>query len=361
MALKVMGGSVQCCKFFFRYKSNVLYRESCIMKNVKGGILCIFGVLTLCVFLFLTSGCTLVSVSLGPSVEPLRETTIMGEGKDKMLMMDISGIISGEERRGLARFSGEPDMVARVREELNKAAQDKRIKAIILRINSPGGTVTASDMIYHEIERFKEKTGVKVVACIMDLGASGGYYVAVTADKIIAHPTTVTGSIGVIMLNLSVEGLLQKIGVKDATIKRGEYKDMGSPLKTMTEDERKIFQDVLDGMYEKFLSAIAEGRKDLTREKLQMLADGRIYTAQQALELKLIDQIGYLDDAVNLAQKEAGLGTARVVMYHRPGTYKNNIYSQLSNPGFGTLNLVNFDLKTFVNSGTPSFMYLWAP
>ncbi len=230
-----------------------------------------------------------------------------------------------------------------------------------MRINSPGGTVTASDMIYHEIERFKAKTGVKVIACIMDLGASGGYYVAVTADKIIAHPTTVTGSIGVIMLNLSVEGLLQKIGVKDATIKRGEYKDMGSPLKTMTDDERKIFQDVLDSMYGQFLSAIAAGRKDLTQEKLRMLADGRIYTAQQALELKLIDQIGYLDEAVNLAQKEAGLTGARVVMYHRPGAYKNNIYSQLSNPGFGTLNLINFDLKTFVNSGTPSFMYLWAP
>ena len=285
----------------------------------------------------------------------------MGKGKEKVLIVEISGIISEEEKRGIAGLSGEPDMVARIKEELKTAAKDKHVKAVILRINSPGGTVTASDMIYHEIEQFKKKTGNKVIACIMDLGASGGYYVAVSADKIVAHPTTVTGSIGVIMLNLSVEGLLQKIGVKDTSIKTGEHKDMGSPLKTMTDEERKIFQGVLDNMYERFLSVIAENRKELTQEKLRLLADGRIYTARQALENGLIDQIGYLDEAITLAKQEAGLTTARVVVYHRPGAYKNNIYSQLGNSGFGTINLLTIDLKTFARSGTPSFMYLWAP
>ena len=317
---------------------------------------CILG---LC--LFLASGCSFISVSLVPSVEPLRETTVMGKGKEKILIIDITGIISEEEKRGIAGLSGEPDMVARIKEELKTAAKDKHIKAVILRINSPGGTVTASDIIYHEIEQFKKKTNNKVIACIMDLGASGGYYVAVSADRIVAHPTTVTGSIGVIMLNLSVEGLLQKIGVKDTSIKTGEHKDMGSPLKTMTEEERKIFQGVLDNMYERFLSVIAENRKELTQEKLKLLADGRIYTARQALEYGLIDQIGYLDEAIELAKQEAGLTTARVVVYHRPGAYKNNIYSQLSSSGFGTINLLNIDLKTFVRSGTPSFMYLWSP
>jgi protease-4 len=311
--------------------------------------------------LLFSSGCSFISVSLVPSVEPLRETTVSGSGKDKILIMDISGIISEERKRGLAGLSDEPDMVARIKEELKTAAGDKHMKAIILRINSPGGTVTASDMIYHEIEQFKKNTHIKIIACIMDLGASGGYYVAVSADKIIAHPTTVTGSIGVIMFNLSVEGLLQKIGVKDTSIKTGVHKDMGSPLKTMPEEERKIFQGILDTMYERFLTVIAENRKELTLEKLKSLADGRIYTAQQALECGLIDQIGYLDEAVLLAKEEARLTEARVVIYHRPGTYKNNIYSQLSNAGFGTINLLNIDIKTFVNSGTPSFMYLWAP
>ncbi|MCF6155472.1 MAG: signal peptide peptidase SppA [Candidatus Brocadia sp.] len=321
-----------------------------------------FSHITLFIFcLFFSSGCSFISISLAPSVEPLKETTVSGSGKDKILMIDVSGIISEERRRGLAGLSEEPDMVARIKEELKTATRDKNMKAIILRINSPGGTVTASDMIYHEIEQFKKTTNIKIIACIMDLGASGGYYVTVSADKIIAHPTTVTGSIGVIMINLSVEGLLQKIGVKDTSIKTGEYKDMGSPLKTMTEEERRIFQGVMDTLYERFLAVIAENRKKLTPEKLRFLADGRIYTARQALEYGLIDQIGYLDEAILLAKEEAGLTEARVVTYHRPGVYKNNIYSQLSNAGFGAINLLNIDLKSFVNSGTPSFMYLWAP
>ena len=311
--------------------------------------------------LIFTPGCSFISISLAPSIGPFRETTVSGSGKEKILMIDISGIISDERRRGLAGLSEEPDMVARIKEELEMAAKDKQIKAIILRINSPGGTVTASDMIYHEIEQFKENTDINVIACIMDLGASGGYYVAVSADKIVAHPTTVTGSIGVIMLNLSVEGLLQKIGVKDTSIKTGEHKDMGSPLKAMTVEERKIFQGVMDTLYERFLTVIAENRKGITMENLRSLADGRIYTAQQALESGLVDQIGYLDEAILLAKEESGLTKARVVTYHRPGSYRNNIYSQLSSSGFGTVNLLNIDLKSFVNSGTPSFMYLWAP
>ncbi|TVM01028.1 MAG: signal peptide peptidase SppA [Candidatus Brocadia sp. WS118] len=321
----------------------------------------LISVTILALSLAFTSGCSFISISLAPSTEPLRETTVSGSGRDKILIIDVSGIISEERKRGLAGLSDEPDMVARIKEELNTAAGDKHMKAVILRINSPGGTVTASDMIYHEIEQFKENTDIKVIACIMDLGASGGYYVAVSADKIIAHPTTVTGSIGVIMLNLSVEGLLQKIGVKDASIKTGEHKDMGSPLKAMTDEERKIFQGIMNNMYERFLSVIAENRKELTQEKLRSLADGRIYTSQQAVEYGLIDQIGYLDEAILLAKKDAGLTKARVVIYHRPGAYKNNIYSQLSGTGFGAINLLNIDLRTFVHSGTPSFMYLWAP
>lgn len=308
-----------------------------------------------------TSGCSFISISLLPSIEPLRETTVSGSGKEKILIIDISGIISEERQRGLVGVSEDPDMVARIKEELKMATRDKHVKAIILRINSPGGTVTASDMIYHEIEQFKKNTAIKVVACIMDLGASGGYYVAASADRIIAHPTTVTGSIGVIMLNLSVEGLLQKIGITDTSIKTGEYKDMGSPLKTMTEEERRIFQGIMDSLYERFLTAITENRKELPLEKLRSLADGRIYTAQQALENGLIDQIGYLDEAISLAKQESGLTGARVVIYHRPGVYKNNIYSRLGNAGFGAINLLNIDLKTFIHSGSPSFMYLWAP
>ena len=317
--------------------------------------------LGICLLAF--SGCSFISVSLVPSVKPFEETTVMGTGRDKILIVDISGIISDEGKHGFGFLSDEPNTVSRIKEELTTAAQDGNIKAVLLRINSPGGTVTASDIIYHEIEQFKKTSGLPVIACIMDLGASGGYYVAVSADKIVAHPTTVTGSIGVIMLHLSVEGLMKKIGVTDTSIKTGEHKDMGSPFKTMTEEEQNIFLGVLDDMYQKFLAVIAKNRPGLSMEKLRPLADGRIYTARQALEFGLIDQVGYLDDAVSLAKEAAGLTAARVIIYYRPGAYKNNIYSQLgaTGAGIGALNLINVDLKTFVKSGAPSFMYLWSP
>lgn len=311
--------------------------------------------------LFSCTGCSFISISLFPAVEPLKETTISGKGKNKILIIDISGIISEDREGSIISLTEEPRMLARIKEELEKAIKDKNIKAVILRINSPGGKVTASDTIYHEVQEFKKKKKVPVIAWIEGLGTSGGYYVAIAADKILAHPAAITGSIGVIMLNISVEGLLQKIGVEDTSVKVGKYKDMGSPLKMMTEDERDIFQGVLNTFYERFLLVIKMNRKGLTHEDLVQIADGRIYTAQQALEYNLIDQIGYLDDGIMLAKKEAGIKKARVVMYRRPGSYKNNIYSQLKGFDISAITLFNFDLKTLARPGTPSFMYLWVP
>ncbi|MBI3610046.1 MAG: signal peptide peptidase SppA [Nitrospirae bacterium] len=308
--------------------------------------------------MLLLSGC-IVNVSLLPTVEPLKEKRVAGTGKDKIVLMDLSGVIS-EEEKGTALVS-EPNPVARIKEELQLASKDPSVKAVVLRINSPGGTVTASDLIHHELETFKKQTGKKVIASIMDLGASGGYYVAAAADKIVAHPTTVTGSIGVIMLSVNVEGLLEKIGVSGTAIKSGDKKDMGSPLRPMTPEERQLFQGVINAMYERFVAVVAAGRKNLTMDQVKKAADGRIYTAQQALELGLIDTIGYLDDAIELAKTESGLREAGVVIYFRPGAYKDNIYSQTPAGAPQTVNIVNLDLRAFVQSGVPRFMYLWSP
>ena len=308
--------------------------------------------------LIVLSGC-IYNINLLPSVEPLQEKQVGGAGKDKIVLMDLSGIITEEEKAGA--FITEPSLVARMKEEIEKASQDPAVKAVVLRINSPGGTVTASDILYHELDRFKKRTGKKVIASIMDLGASGGYYVAVSADKIIAHPTTVTGSIGVIMLNVNVEGLLEKIGVAGTAIKSGDKKDMGSPFRSMTDEERKIFQGVIDQMYDRFVSVVATGRKNLTMDQVKKISDGRIYTAQQALELGLVDSIGYLDDAIELAKAESGLMQARVVLYYRPGAYKDNVYSRMPSDMPPTVNIVNVDVRSFVQPGVPRFMYLWAP
>ena len=315
------------------------------------------------IFLFLT-GC-LSQPSLFPSVGPLKETKLSGTGVDKILIIDVSGLLSSAKPSGFFdRLIDRPSLPARIKEELTKAEKDKSIKAIILRINSPGGTVTASDIVYHEIKEFKKKQSIPVIASVMDLGTSGGYYLAVAADKIVAHPSTITGSVGVIMVTLNAQGLLEKIGVEATTIASGPKKSMGSPFRTMTDEERAIFQEVIDSMYNQFVAVVDQGRPNLTEQDIRRLADGRIYSAVQAKEAGLVDEIGYLEDAITLAKKEASIEDASVIVYHRSGGYKHNIYSSFASNSVNLKGLPNFDppsLMTLLNGGTPQFMYLWMP
>jgi protease-4 len=248
-------------------------------------------------------------------------------------------------------------MVEQVKEILEKAEKDDKIRALLLRINSPGGTVTASDIIYHDIKKFKEKTGKKVYVSIVDLAASGGYYIAMAGDRIVAHPTSLTGSIGVIALKINLGGLLHKVGVDWEVIKSAEKKDFLSPLRALTEEERKIFQSTIDHFHQRFVQVIAEGRPDLGPLKISQLADGRVYTSNEALKHKLIDKIGYMDDTLELMKEELGLDEIKVVTYARSGQYKTNIYSKLEEPA--TVNLINLNLGFNFDSPAPHFMYLW--
>lgn len=313
-------------------------------------ILCLFFVFALC-----CSGCAFVNVSLMQGTRPLEEKVLEGDGKNKILLIDIEGVITSERSRSFSGFEAGPDPVARIKEELDKAAEDKKIKAVILKINSPGGTVTASDIIYREILKYKEKSGAAVIACLLDTAASGGYYVANAADMIIAHPTTVTGSIGVLAMKFNVKGLMNKLGVTEETIKSGAKKDIMSPFRGITEEEKKLMQDIIDALYLQFLTVVDEGRKELTLDEIRPLADGRIFTAQQALSAKLIDATGYLDDAIKAAKERTGIDEARVITYHRPAAYKNNIYSQ------ATINILGFDGHGFREYQPVQFMYLWNP
>jgi len=294
-------------------------------------------------------------------MKSLDETVITGKGKNKIILMDVSGVLSTKEKGSLLSFQKEVSIVSRVREELKKAAGDNKIKGLIIRINSPGGTVTSSDIIYREISKFKEEGKIPVVACIMELAASGGYYVALAADTIIAHPTSVTGSIGVIALKFNAKGLMEKIGIEDETIKAGDKKDLWSPFRSSTEEEREILQNMLNNFHERFMSVVAKGRKDLTMGQIKMLADGRVFSAEQAVKEKLVDEIGYLDDAIELVKKKAGIDKARVIVYHRPYSYKNNIYSRAMSSDFKNINLLNLDLGGILDSMGLKFMYLWLP
>lgn len=305
---------------------------------------------------FLLSGC--ITVNLLPAPAPLEEKRLSGTGNEKVLLVDLSGVISSHDSDG---FVSHPSMVAQIKEQLNRAGDDKDVKAVVLRINSPGGTVTASDIIYHELEAFKQRRKIPVVASIMDVGASGGYYIAMAADQVMVHPSSVTGSLGVIMMTVNARGILEKIGLEANTITSGPRKDMGSPLRAMTDEERAIFQSVIMSFYERFINVIREGRKNLSEETIRKLADGRIYSGEQATAIGLTDGIGYLDDAIDVAKREAGLKEASVVTYRRPGEYKNNIYSQLLGGSANALSLANLDLTAMFRGGTPQFMYLWMP
>src|SRR5258705_11630592 len=210
----------------------------------------------------LLQGCTLVDIDLQPRIHPLKEETVEGSGTSKILLMDVCGVLS-DEWGGWVLATPPPrvPIVARVREELQKAEEDDDVKALIVRINSPGGTITASDLIYREIESFKTRRKIPVVAVMMDVAASGGYYAALAADSIVALPTTVTGSIGVIMLAVNAQGLMEKIGVAPLAIKSGAMKDAGSPFRPLTEQERTVFQSVIDQMYARFVRLIGKSRK----------------------------------------------------------------------------------------------------
>ena len=306
------------------------------------------------------SGCSVLSIDLQPRIRPLEEDTVAGTGSAKILLLDLSGVLA-DDTPGLSLTAPAPrvPLLARVQEELRKAEDDDQVRALIVRINSPGGTITASDTIYREIHEFKRRRKLPVIAAIMDVGASGGYYAALAADTIVAHPTAVTGSIGVVMLTVNAQGLMEKVGVSPLAIKSGAMKDAGSPFRALSADERAVFQGVIDEMYARFVSLIAAARK-LPEARVRAFADGRIYTAEQALALGLVDRVAYLDEVVGMAKKAAGVEEARVVMYHRPREYRASIYAGTPAPSPGAAAALA-QLAGILGGSGPRFMYLWWP
>jgi len=306
--------------------------------------------------LFLT-GCIHLHLGKRLPQDKLKETVVEGKGWDKILLLDITGFLN--DVPATRPYAPPVTLLRDVKEKLRKAEMDTRVRGVILRINSPGGTVTASDTIYQEIQRFKKKKKVPVVAQMNDAAASGGYYVAVAADRIFAQPTSITGSIGVILQKFNVEELLDKIGIANTPVKSGALKDIGSPFRPQSEEEKEILQGTINALYNRFVDTVAENREGLSREDVLTLADGRIYTADQALENHLIDRIGYLEDAVAEVKKMAGLKKAKVVLYHLPDAYAENIYSALPFAPVTEINLI--DLENRLPWAASPFLYLWSP
>jgi len=303
--------------------------------------------------------CSCATFQLGPQIGPFEEKTISGEGPGKVLLVDISGVIGNQSKRSLTGFPLSLGMVETVKEILKQAEEDEDIKALLLRINSPGGTVTSSDIIYHELKSFKERKNIRIYVSVVDLAASGGYYIAQAGDMIVAHPTSLIGSIGVIALKVNLNELMGKVGVDWEVIKSAEKKDFLSPFRPLTDEERKLFQETIDGFHDRFIDIIASNRSGLERDSVLPLADGRVFTANQALKARLIDRVGYLDDLVDIINSDLQDKELKIVTYQRPGEYKTNLYSSLQK--MESSKLVDIDLGLGLSDASPKFLYIWAP
>jgi protease IV len=270
-----------------------------------------------------------------------------GSSGNKIAVIKIEGIINGQ----LA------DLVA---SQIKAAKKDKSVKAVIFKTDSPGGGIAASDRIYDEIVRYKAETGKPAVAFMQTIAASGGFYTSVGCDKIIAEPTVITGSIGVIMGHFIMQDLFeQKLGIKPLIIKSGPKKDWPTTFEPVTEDQVAYLNNTLImPAYERFLSVVAKGRPGLDPNQIRTLADGSVYNARQAYDNKLIDEIGYMPEAINIAKSLAKITDAKVVEYNRAFSIEDWFGSNSKSSLSSLLRLNRDSLYEFT---TPQLMYLWDP
>ncbi|MCD6585664.1 MAG: signal peptide peptidase SppA [Desulfobacteraceae bacterium] len=306
----------------------------------------------------LINGCMFPTVKLFTDAsDPLKEYVLEGDETEKVLMIPVYGIISDIPNKGI--IFTEPSMVQDIVSQLRLAEADPDIKAVLFKIDSPGGTVTASDILYHEIKSFKERTGIKVTVEIMNVAASGGYYMALPADFIMAHPTSVTGSVGVIFLQPKFYELMDKIGVGVTASTSGKNKDMGSPFRKATDAEAKIFQGLTDSLGKRFVDLVIEHRK-IGPDAVENISTARIYLADEALMLGLIDEIGYINEAISRTKELAGLDeNSQVVVYRRVEYPDDNLYNTQSRYGALKSPLIDLGLPDISILNRAGFYYLW--
>ncbi len=277
---------------------------------------------------------------------------------DKIALVNLSGLLSNMNSGSLLSAGTNP--VSDFRETLNAIERDSSIKAVILRINSPGGTVTAGDMMYRDLLAFKARTHKPVIVEMMDLCASGGYYVSCAADYRMAYPTTLTGSIGVIIQTLNFSGTLDKLGISAKAITSRENKDMGSPLRPMTANDEKLLKALVDQFYVQFQDVVRHSPQHIAPADWSMVTDGRVFTGKDAVRLGLIDRLGSLDDAIAEAKKRAGIKRVKIIMYSHHEGYKGSAYAQAP-AGGQQINMLNLNMDTsgILPSTRPEFLYLW--
>ncbi len=267
--------------------------------------------------------------------------------KKGLAWIKVRGVIAQDNNT--SPFS-RPQGASAIAKKIREAGKDPNVQAIVLDINSPGGTVASVQNIYSEILKAKENK--KVVALFRDVAASGGFYIAMAADKIVAEPGTITGSVGVIMQTSNVEGLFDKIGVKVTPITSGKYKDMGSAYRPMSDAEKAILQDMVNDTYTQFFAAVKAGRPNVKPEDLTEYTDGRVFTGQRAFNLGFVDKLGGEEEARLLAGELAGVKDPKIIS-SRPDQLRDLIFS------FGATMENQSLAKQLQSLSTPSVSYLW--
>ncbi len=321
------------------------------------------------IFVLLCGGCTRLRfvVDAIPSDDELTESVVMApeprslfdEPTAKIALIDLTGMIADARRSELVSDGENP--IDQFVEALQQAKHDRNIKAVIIRLNSPGGTVTASDIVYREIIHFREQTDKPVVMLMGDVAASGAFYVACAGDHIIAHPTTITGSIGVIIQTFNFSQGMNRIGIRADAITSGPNKSMGSPFEPMSPEHRALLQGLVDEFYERFHNLVVDSRSGLQSENLDWVTDGRVITGLRAAEIGLVDQIGDLHDAFDLAKQRAQVQSAKLIKYHRPLNYVGSPYAHTPVSNGSQINLLQLNLDSVPTLNQVGFYYLWDP
>ena len=323
------------------------------------------------------AGCGVPSFLITPiSNSPRLQERVVQGGRtgDKVAIVEVEGMLMNARVGGL--FQAQENPVSLFTQQMRAAAKDKSVKAVVLRVNSPGGTVTASDTMYEIVRDFRRRTGKPVVASAQEVCASGGYYICCAADKIVAQPTSIVGSIGVMMNTMEFTGALGKLGIRADAIKSGPLKDMGSPYRSMEEPERAVMQEMVDEYFNRFLDVVSASRPvQESRPSLPLAEDyrgvysGRVFSGARAVELGLADKAGRLDEAIAMAKQLGKARGAKVIMYKRPYGYGGSIYAS-AEPARGPtarddagrrVNLLQLELpesRLFLPRG---FYYLWEP
>ncbi len=272
-------------------------------------------------------------------------------------MVDVDGLILNQNLSGLYSVGENP--VSAFREKLQAAAADPSVRAIVVRINSPGGSVTASDILAEELRRFRQETGRPVVTCLMDLATSGAYYVAVGGDRVVAHPTTITGGVGALINHYNLQDAAAQFNARSGAVKSGPKVDMGSYASPLPDDDAELLQEMVDGFRDRFRERVAARRRGMTSTDVAAIGDGRVISAPKALGLHMIDRIGYVHDAIDEAEALAGVRGGEVVLYQRKGYPTHSIYAITPAPVDG--GLVPISVPGLDRAKLPTFLYLWQP